>query len=447
MSIMSDKVPPQNLEAEQSVLGAMMLDVEAVSVVEGIIRPEDFYRDAHRVIYEVIIGLHERREPIDIITVTDELRRRDDLEKVGGVAYITMLADSVPTSASAEFYARIVVEKSLLRGLISISSRISSRSYEGRAEVNDLIDEAERMIIELSQRGISQPFAPVHDILLTTFDQLQRLYERKSSITGVPTFFSDLDKLLAGLNNSDLILLAARPGMGKTSLALNIAQNAAIRHQVPVAIFSLEMSKEQLVQRMLCGEAMIDQNRLRTGQLLETDWTKLVEAVGPLSESPIYIDDTPAISVAEMRAKTRRLKAEKGLGLVVIDYLQLMQGPRRVENRQQEISEISRSLKGLARELDVPVLALSQLSRAVEQTQEKRPNLSHLRESGALEQDSDVVMFIYRHDYYFPDSEKKNIAEIIIAKHRHGPVGTIELAFLKEYTKFFNLAKDRGNSA
>ncbi|NPV26759.1 MAG: replicative DNA helicase [Firmicutes bacterium] len=444
MSVSFDKIPPQNLEAEQSVLGAMMLDADAVSVVEGILRPDDFYRDAHRVIYEVIISLHERNEPIDIITVTDELRRRNALDKVGGVAYITLLADSVPSTASAEYYAKIVVEKALLRGLISISSRISSKSYEGNIEVTDLIDEAERMIVELSQRGVGQPFAPVHDILLETFDRLQRLYERKSSITGVPTYFTDLDRLLAGLQPSELILLAARPGMGKTSFALNIAQNAAIRQRVPVAIFSLEMSKEQLVQRMLCGEAMIDQNRLRTGQLLESDWTKLVEAVGPLSEAPIYIDDTPAISVAEMRAKTRRLKAEKGLGLVVVDYLQLMQGPRRAENRQQEISEISRSLKSLARELNVPILALSQLSRAVEQTQEKRPNLSHLRESGALEQDSDVVMFIYRHDYYFPESEKKNIAEIIVAKHRHGPVGTVELAFLKEYTKFFNLAKEPG---
>ncbi len=350
----------------------------------------------------------------------------------------------VPTAANIDYYARIVGEKSLLRTLIQLSTRIASMGYEEGEEPEKLIAEAERMIMELGSRRTTEAFYSIKSILLDTFAYLESLYNNQGDITGVPTSFGDLDKLCCGLQPSDLIILAGRPSMGKTSLGLCIAYSAALKHNIPIAVFSLEMSREQLVQRILCAEAKVDQHRLRTGALDEQDWENLHETAGRLANTPIYIDDTPAITVRQLRAKARQLKTEKGLGLIMIDYLQLMQGSRRSENRQQEISEISRSLKGLAKELDIPVLALSQLSRAVEQRPNKRPVMSDLRESGSLEQDADLVMFIYRDEYYNPDSEKKGTAEIIISKHRNGPVGVVTLGFLKEYTKFVPFLMDSG---
>lgn len=445
MSLPMEKMPPQNLEAEQSVLGAMLIDSEAVVKVSEIIRPDDFYRDAHRHVYEAILSLNERNEAVDLITLTEELKQRGYLDQIGGAVYVAGLANSVPTAANVEFYARIVEEKALLRKLINTATRIAALGYESEEEPADLIDTAEKMIFELSQRRSRTAFSVLKNILMQTFDKIEDLYKNKGQITGVPSGFTDLDRLTSGFQPSDLIIVAARPSMGKTALCLNIAQFAAVRHQVPVAIFSLEMSKEQLVQRLLCSQAMVDQQRLRTGNLEEEDWKKLTKASGPLSQAPVYIDDTPGISVGELRAKARRLKAEKGLGLIIIDYLQLMtNSSRKNENRQQEISEISRSLKAVARELDVPVIALSQLSRAVEQRTDKRPMMSDLRESGSLEQDADIVMFIYRDDYYNPESEKRGVSELIIAKQRNGPVGTVELGFLKEFTKFVNLDRSHG---
>lgn len=439
MSASIDRVPPQNLDAEQSVIGAMLIDKEAVLKTIEVLRPEDFYRDAHRNIYQAIIDLSEKGEAIDLITVTEELRQSNLLEAVGGVAYVASLANQVPTAANIEHYGHIVEEKALLRNLINVTSRITNMGYEGSEDVDVLLDKAEQLIFELSQRKAHTSFIPIKRILMDTFEKIEFLYNNKGNITGVPSGFKDLDRLTSGFQPSDLVILAARPSMGKTAFCLNIAQNASVRNKIPVAVFSLEMSKEQLVQRMLCGEAMVDQQKVRTGQLAEGDWAKLTEAVGPLSQSNIFIDDTPGITVVELRAKARRLKSERNIGLIVIDYLQLMQGGKRIENRQQEISEISRSLKAIARELQVPVIALSQLSRAVEQRQDKRPMMSDLRESGSLEQDADMVMFIYRDEYYNPESEKKGIAEIIIAKQRNGPVGSTELGFLKEFTKFVNL--------
>lgn len=440
-----DRVPPQNIDAEQSVIGALLIDSESLSKVIEIIGPEDFYRDGHRLIYETIIELSDRNEPVDLVTLCESLRQKDALEQVGGISYVATLTNVVPTSANVEHYARIVHEKALLRHLIGVSSKIAGLGYEGGEDVDKLIDQAESMVFELSQRKTSKGIASMHDILLSTFEKIEFLYSNKGDVTGVPTGFVDLDRMTSGLQPSDLIILAARPAMGKTAFCLNVAQNAAIKFKVPAAVFSLEMSKEQLAQRMLCAAAMVDQHKLRTGNLSEEDLTKLTKAVGPLSQAPIFIDDTPGITVMELRAKCRRLKAEYDLGLIVIDYIQLMQGSKRSENRQQEISEISRSLKSLAREINVPVIALSQLSRAVEATADKKPNLSHLRESGALEQDADIVAFIYREEYYIPESEKKGIAEIILAKHRNGPVGSVELGFLNEFTKFVNL--DRSHSA
>ncbi len=439
MSFALERVPPHNLDAEQSVLGSMMLDTDTVLKVMGILRPEDFYRDAHKLLFQVVLALADRGDPVDMITVSEELRQRNALDKVGGVAYVASLAGIVPTAANAEYYARIVEEKALLRSLIGVSTRMAALGYEAGDDVDTLINKAESMVYDLSQRKNTKGFATMHEILLDTFDRIEYLHQNKGDVIGVPTGFADLDRITSGFQPSDLIIVAARPAMGKTAFCLNIAQYAAIKAKVPVAVFSLEMSASQLVQRMLCSEAMVDQHKLRTGNLSEQDWPKLVNAVGPLAQSPIFIDDTFGVTVMEMRAKCRRLKSEHGLGLIIIDYLQLMQGSKRSESRQQEISEISRSLKALARELSCPVMALSQLSRSAEQSQDKRPNLSHLRESGAIEQDADIVSFIYRDEYYHPESEKKGIAEIIIAKHRNGPVGSIELGFLNEYTKFVNL--------
>jgi replicative DNA helicase len=439
-----ERIPPQNIDAEQSVLGAVLIDREAIYRVMKTLRPEDFYREGHRHIYEAMLLLNENGSPVDLITVSEQLRQQGTLEKAGGVAYLASLAEMVPTSANVEFYTRIVEEKALLRTLINLSTRIAGMGYDEGEEPEKLIAEAERMLMELGSRRVANAFFSIKDILLNTFSHLEYLYNNRGSITGVPTSFGDLDRLCSGLQPSDFIILAGRPSMGKTSLGLCIAYNAALKHDIPVAIFSLEMSKEQLAQRVLCAEARVDQHRIRSGDLDEEDWRKLHETAGQLAKAPIYIDDTAAISIRQVRAKARQLKAEKGLGLIVIDYLQMMSGSRRAENRQQEISEISRSLKGLAKELNIPVLALAQLSRSVEQRPNKRPVMSDLRESGSLEQDADLIMFIYRDEYYNPESEKKGIAEIIISKHRNGPVGSVELVFLKELTKFVPYLKDAG---
>lgn len=439
MGVPLEKIPPQNLDAEQSVLGAMLIDKEAVVKAVEILRPQDFYRDANGLIYEAIVNLFDRSEAVDLITLSEELRQSGRLDQVGGVSYVASLANSVPTAANVEHYARIVEEKSLLRKLISVSTRIAQLGYEAEEEVESLLDRAEQMIFELTQRKTHSAFIPLKTILMQTFERIEFLYQNKGGITGVPSGFVDLDRFTSGFQPSDLIIVAARPSMGKTAFCLNIAQNAGVRKKLPVAIFSLEMSREQLVTRMLCGEAMVDAQKIRTGQLADEDWQKLTQAAGPLAQAPLYIDDAPGISVVEMRAKCRRLKSEHGLSMVVIDYLQLMQGGRKTENRQQEISEISRSLKSLARELQVPVIALSQLSRAVEQRQDKKPMMSDLRESGSLEQDADLVMFIYRDEYYNPETDRRGKADIIIAKQRNGPVGTVELGFFREFTKFVNL--------
>ncbi len=439
MANLFDKIPPQNIEAELSVLGAMLLDQEAVNTATEVLKPEDFYQDSHKHVFEAILDLGEMGQPVDLVTVAEVLRTKGNLEKVGGIGFIASLTDTVPTATGVEHYAKIVSEKSLLRQLIKASSRIAARGYETSDGAAALIEEAERTILEISQRQTRGGFTSIRTVLMETFDKIDYLYRNKGNLTGIPTFFSDLDRMTSGWQPADLVIIAARPSMGKTSLVLNMAQNAAVRQKVPIALFSLEMSKEQLVQRMLCAEAMVDQQRVRTGNLLETDWPKLALAVGPLSEAPIFIDDTVGISVSELRAKARRLKVEHDLKMIVIDYLQLMTGSKRTESRQQEVAQISRGLKQIARELNVPVVALSQLNRGVEQRQDKRPVMSDLLESGAIEADADVISFIYRDEYYNPDSSKKGIAEIIIAKHRNGPVGMVELGFLKEFTKFVNL--------
>lgn len=438
------KIPPSDIEAEQAVLGSMLTDKDAVISAIEVLKPEDFYREDNKAIYEAILSLYNRAEPVDIITLKSELATQGKLEQVGGLEYLAELPEKVPTTANVEKYIKIVEEKAILRNLIKTANEIISLGYDPTQEVENIMDTAEKKIFDIMQSKNQKGYSPMKDILVDTFSQLEKLYNQKEPITGVPTGFADLDYKTAGLHESDLILIAARPAMGKTAFALNIATNAAVRAKVPVAVFSLEMSKEQLVNRILCSEAMVDSNKVRTGRIEEGDWVKLAGAIGPLSEADIYVDDTPGISVMEIRAKCRKLKLEKNIGLVVIDYLQLISASgKRGGSREQEISEISRSLKILAKELNVPVIALSQLSRAAEQRPDHRPMLSDLRESGAIEQDADIVMFLYRDDYYNEDSEKKNIAEIIIAKHRSGSTGTVELLWLGNYTKFANIEKYR----
>ena len=438
------KIPPHDIDAEQAILGSMLTDQDAVIDAMEVLKPEDFYREDNKYIYQSIINLYNRGEPIDIITVKAELTSMQKFESVGGIEYLATLPDKVPLVANADKYIKIVEEKSILRQLIKAANEIQSLGYAQNEEIDNIVDQSEKMIFNIMQGKNQKGYTQIKDVLVETFAELEKLYNQKETVTGVPTGFADLDYKTAGLHNSDLVLIAARPAMGKSAFALNIATYAAINAKKPVVIFNLEMSKEQLVNRMLCSEAMVDSNKIRTGKIDEEDWIKLATALGPLSEAPIYIDDTPGISVAEIRAKCRKLKLEKNIGLVVIDYLQLIQGNgKRNASREQEISEISRSLKILAKELDVPVIALSQLSRAAEARQDHRPMLSDLRESGAIEQDADIVMFLYRDDYYNPDSEKKNIAEIILAKHRAGSTGTIELLWMGNYTKFANLDKYR----
>ena len=436
------KVPPHDLEAEQAIIGSMLTDKDAVISAIEVLKEEDFYREDNKAIYTAILNLYNRAEPVDIITVKAELEAMGKFEQVGGLEYLAELPEKVPTTANAMKYIKIVEEKSLLRRLIHTANEIIELGYNPTEDVEDIMEGAEKKIFNIMQDKNQKGYTPIKDVLVESFTQLEELYNRKQHITGVPTGFSELDYKTSGFHGSELILIAARPAMGKSAFALNIATNAAVRAKTPVAIFSLEMSKEQMVNRILCSEAMVDSNKVRTGKLEEDDWTKLAEAIGPLSEAEIYIDDTPGISVTEIRAKCRKLKLEKNIGMVVIDYLQLIQGSnKRNGSREQEISEISRSLKILAKEIGVPVIALSQLSRAVEQRPDHRPMLSDLRESGAIEQDADIVMFLYRDDYYNQDSEKKDIAEVIMAKHRAGSTGTVELLWLGSYTKFVNLER------
>ncbi len=436
-----EKLLPQNIEAECGVLGSIIIDPEAVVLVADFLQPEDFYRDAHRTVYEVILQLYEQREPADFITICDELERLSKLEQVGGASYITSLINQVPTSGNVEYYGRIVERTAILRRLIHAAGEIAATAYE-EGDADTALNKAEQLIFSIGQRHSRSDFSSLRELLSDYMQKLDQLHERRGSIVGVPTGFTDLDRLTGGLQKSDLIILAARPSLGKSSLALSMAHNSAIKHKQSIAIFSLEMSKEQLVQRLLSMDAGIDQQRLRTGWIEDDEWERIIFSMGILSEANIWIDDTSALSTIEMRSKARRLQAEHGVDVIIVDYLQLMQssvGGKRNENRVQEISEISRNLKALARELDVPVLALAQLSRAVESRQSKVPQLSDLRESGSLEQDADIVMFIYRDDVYNQDSERKNIADIIVAKHRNGPVGEVSLYFQASQTRFCDL--------
>ncbi|MFD2368913.1 replicative DNA helicase [Brevibacillus sp. GCM10020057] len=442
-----DRVPPQNKEAEQSVLGAVFLSKEALITAIEILRPEDFYKTAHQRIFQTMVDLYEKGEPVDLVTVTAELQDHKLLDEIGGVTYLTEIASSVPTAANIEYYAKIVEEKSLLRRLIHTATKIANDGYSREDDVAAIIADAEKYIMEIGQNRNSGGFIPIRDALMETYERIEFLSQRRGDITGIPTGYTDLDKMTAGLQRSDLIIIAARPSVGKTAFALNLAQNVAARAGETVAIFSLEMGATQLVQRMICAEGNLDASRLRSGTLEEDDWQKLTMAIGTLAKAPIYIDDTPGVTVMDIRAKCRRLQAEKGLGLVLIDYLQLIHGRGKGDNRQQEVSEISRTLKGIARELNVPVIALSQLSRGVEQRQDKRPMMSDIRESGSIEQDADIVAFLYRDDYYDKETENKNVIEVIIAKQRNGPTGTVELAFLKEYNKFVSLDNRFRNQA
>ena len=442
------KVPPQNLEAEQSVLGGILLDNLALNAVLEVLEKSDFYSEAHRKIFAAIIELSDRNEPCDLITLSNIIKDQKQLEQVGGTAYLASLVDNVGSAVNISYYAKIIKEKSILRRLIGTATDILNKSYDSGMEVDQVLDEAEHAIFEISENKIRPSFFPIRDIIKDSFKTIERLYAKKELITGVATGFDKIDDLTSGLQNSELIIIAGRPSMGKTAFALNIAQYAALEMSVPVAIFSLEMAREQLATRMLASEARVDSQRLRKGFLGETDWPKLTTAAGRLSEAPIYIDDTPAITVIEMKAKSRRLKSEAGLGLVILDYLQLMRGSAYKDSREQEISEISRSLKGLAKELSLPVIALSQLNRKVEDRTNRRPQMADLRESGAIEQDADLIAFIYRDEVYnrSDDNPEKGIAEIIIGKQRNGPTGVVKLAFQEKYTRFENLARaDEGN--
>ncbi|MEK3790070.1 replicative DNA helicase [Paenibacillus sp. FSL K6-1230] len=435
-----DRIPPQNLEAEQAVIGSILLQAEALITAMERVQSEDFYDKAHQMIYESMIELGEQGQPIDLVTLTAKLQDKGQLEEIGGVSYLSKLAHGVPTAANVDYYAQIIEEKSMLRRLIRAATQIVSEGYTGGEDVPAMLSDAERRILEISNSRSGSGFIAIRDVVMEVFDRVEGLYQNRGNTTGIPSGFVDLDKMTAGFQRNDLIIVAARPSVGKTAFALNIAQNVAVRAKETVAIFSLEMSAAQLVQRMICAEANLDANVMRTGEFKgDDDWAKLTMGIAALAEAEIYIDDTPGVTVADIRAKCRRLKTEKGLGMIVIDYLQLIHGRGKAgENRQQEVSEISRTLKQIARELEVPVIALSQLSRGVEQRQDKRPMMSDLRESGSIEQDADIVAFLYRDDYYNQETEKKNIIEIIIAKQRNGPVGTVELVFLKNYNKFAN---------
>ncbi len=436
-----ERLPPQAVEAEAAVLGAMLLEQDAISIVLEILDDTAFYREAHRKIYNAIIALYDRNEPNDLITISEELEKRQELNSVGGSFYVAGLVDSISTAANVEYHARIVLEKSLGRKLINVATQIASRAYESSENTADLLDEAEQMVFALSQRNARSGFTQLNPILHDTFENIEKLHEQDSTVTGVPTGFTRLDEMTAGFQRGDLIIIAARPAMGKTALCLNIVRHVAVEAQVGVGLFSLEMTSHQLAQRMLCSEARVDSHLMRTGRLPGDAWSNLSIAVGALATAPVYIDETPALSVTEMRSRARRLMSEHNdIGLLAVDYMQLMRGPNDAENRQQEISAISRNLKALAKELNVPIVALSQLSRAVEtRGGDGRPQLSDLRESGAIEQDADVVLFIYRPARYGEGEEQEeNHAEIIIGKQRNGPVGTVDLVFVDRFARFEN---------
>ena len=435
------RILPHSVEAEQSVIGSMIMDREAIVVASELISGEDFYNKQYGVLFETMVELNDKGHPVDLVTLQDKLKEKDVPAEVSSLEFVRDLITSVPTSANIKYYANIVAEKATLRRLIRLNEDIANTCYAGKEKLEYILEDTEKRVFQLVQRRNTDDFTPIRQIVMNAMDRVEAASRNKGSVTGIPTGFLDLDYRTAGMQPSDLVLIAARPSMGKTAFVLNIAQHVAFKQNKTVAIFSLEMSKEQLVNRMFSLESNIDAQNLRTGQLNDEEWEKLIESAGVIGKSNLFIDDTPGISVAELRSKCRKLKLEKNLSMIIIDYLQLMSGSGRSESRQQEISDISRSLKGIARELSVPVLALSQLSRAVEQRPDHRPMMSDLRESGAIEQDADVVMFIYRDDYYNHDTEKKDIAEIIIAKQRHGPIGTVELAWLPKYTKFANLQK------
>ena len=436
------KIPPHDIEAEQAILGCMLTDRDSVISAIEVLKEDAFYREDNRAIYAAILSLYSKSEPIDIITVKAELVETGNFERIGGLEYLAGLPEKVPTTANVDKYIKIVEEKAMLRNLISSANELVALGFDETEEVDRIMDMAEKKIFDLAQKKNTKGYTPIKDVLVESFAKLEELYNQKGHLSGTSTGFLDLDYKTSGLHNSDLIIVAARPAMGKSAFAINIATNVAVQSGKGVAIFNLEMSKEQVGNRILCSEAMVDSNKIRTGQIEDDDWVKLASTVGKLSEAPIYIDDTAGISIMEIRAKCRKLKLEKDIGLVVIDYLQLVQGSgKKNASREQEISEISRSLKILAKELDIPVIALSQLSRSVEKRDDKRPMLSDLRESGAIEQDADIVIFLYRDDYYNEDSEKKNIAEVILAKHRGGSTGTVDLAWLASYTKFANLER------
>ncbi len=437
-----DKLPPQNLDAEMAVLGSMLLDEEAVSISVEKLDANSFYKDTHRKIFQAISDLYNSNKAVDLITLAENLKHAGLLDDIGGISYLTSLANAVPTAANINHYAGIVREKYILRTLINNSTKIVSLCHESDGNIAEVVDTAERLIFEVSDRKNQGSYQHLKEIVKDTIETIDKLYQNKAHVTGIPTGYIDFDIKTAGLQPSDLVIIAGRPSMGKSAFALGIAEYAGIVEKIPTAIFSLEMSKEQLVQRMLCSHARVDAHKVRTGYLAASDWPRLTAAAGKLSEAPIYIDDSPAISVMELRARARRLKSHHGIKLIILDYMQLMRGSAtNMESRQQEISEISRSLKALARELSVPVIAISQLSRAVESRTDHRPQLSDLRESGAIEQDADVVVLILREEYYTPTPDNQGIAEAIIAKQRNGPVGSLKLAFIKEYTRFDNLSR------
>ncbi|PIT97174.1 replicative DNA helicase [Candidatus Berkelbacteria bacterium CG10_big_fil_rev_8_21_14_0_10_41_12] len=437
------KLPPQNVEAEQSIIGGLLIDKDAIFKVADIILPSDFYRPEHGIIFDAMVDLFNSGNPIDLVTLSDHLQKKKQLKKIGGATYLTELANSTSSSAYIAKHAKIVAEKSALRRLINAATSIIEEGYDATEDAPSIIDKAESRLFSVIERSTKDKFVPIKDILGESIERINEIHENRGQLRGMPSGFKQLDNLTAGFQKSDLVVLAARPGMGKTALALNIASNIAVKNNIPVGLFSLEMSRDQLVDRLLTLQAGIDSWRLRTGNLQEDDFPRLNYAMGVLSEAPIYIDDSPLLTALDIRTKARRLQAEIGLGMIVVDYLQLMEGRRRGsdENRVQEVSDISRSLKGLARELNIPILAISQLSRAVEARTPKIPQLSDLRESGSIEQDADVVMFIYREDYYEPDTEKKGITQILVRKHRNGPTGDIELYFHPEYSRFGDIEK------
>jgi replicative DNA helicase len=436
------KIPPQQIEAEQSLLGGILIDSEGLPAALEVLKGDEFYRETHRIIFRTFQDLFERNEPIDLITAVDFLNGKNQLEAVGGASYLAALTEMVPSAANVAAYAKIITEKAILRRLIQTSSEIMSWCYGGGKSVEEILDHAEAAIFSVTENRLRTSYYPIKDIVKKSIESIEKFQEYREAVTGVPSFYTDLDKLTAGFQPSDLIIIAARPSMGKTALALCIARNAAMRGDVPVAIFSLEMSKEQLALRLLCAEARVDSHKIRTGFLGQQECVKMLNAAGLFMDAPMFIDDTPAISALELRAKARRMMAERRLGLIIVDYLQLMRAREGTERREQEISEISRSLKSLAKELNVPVIALSQLNRKVEERHDKRPLLSDLRESGAIEQDADVIAFIYRDQVYKPDTADKGIAEIHVSKHRNGPTGNIKLRYIESYTRFENLALD-----